>query len=133
MHTYSPYRLAALEPRALGLGVAGATLRAVTVAAALACGAGTSMAGDAALKITSFTVSADPLSGNFAFADDLFSNQLYNLSAKEAGMAAREAGARRLMLTHLWPRVDPRRSVAEGSDAFGEAVTLAAPHLVTRV
>jgi hypothetical protein len=37
------------------------------------------------------------------------------------------------MLTHLWPRVDTRRSVAEGSDAFGEAVTLAAPHLVTRV
>ncbi len=56
-----------------------------------------------------------------------------HMSAKEAGEAAREAGARRLMLTHLWPRVDSRRSVAEGSDAFGEAVTLAAPHLVTRV
>ncbi len=56
-----------------------------------------------------------------------------HLSAKEAGRAAREAGARRLMLTHLWPRVDPRKSVDEGSDAFGEAVTLAAPHLVTRV
>ena len=56
-----------------------------------------------------------------------------HMSAKEAGQAAREAGARRLMLTHLWPRVDPRRSVEEGSDAFGEAVTLAAPHLTTRV
>jgi ribonuclease BN (tRNA processing enzyme) len=56
-----------------------------------------------------------------------------HLSAKEAGRAAREAGARRLMLTHLWPRVDPRKAVEEGSDAFGEAVTLAAPHLVTRV
>jgi ribonuclease BN (tRNA processing enzyme) len=56
-----------------------------------------------------------------------------HLSAKEAGEAAREAGARRLMLTHLWPRVDPRRTVAEGSDAFGEAVTLAAPHLTMRV
>ena len=56
-----------------------------------------------------------------------------HLSAKEAGTAAREAGARRLMLTHLWPRIDPRRSVDEGSDAYGDAVTLAAPHLVTRV
>jgi hypothetical protein len=90
MHTYSPPRLAAPEPRALGLGVAAATLRAVAVAAALACGAGASMAGDATLKITSFTVSTDPFSGNFAFADDLFSNQLYNLSAKEAGGALGE-------------------------------------------
>jgi ribonuclease BN (tRNA processing enzyme) len=55
------------------------------------------------------------------------------MSAKEAGTAAREAGARRLMLTHLWPRNDARHTVEEGSDAFGEAVTLAAPHLVTRV
>jgi hypothetical protein len=83
MHTYSPYRLAAPEPRALGLGVAGATLRAVTVAAALACGAGASMAGDATVKITSFTVSAADFSGNFAFAVDPF--QSYNLSALEAG------------------------------------------------
>jgi ribonuclease BN (tRNA processing enzyme) len=56
-----------------------------------------------------------------------------HMSAKEAGTAAREAGARRLMLTHLWPRNDARHTVEEGSDAFGEAVTLAAPHLVTRV
>ncbi len=56
-----------------------------------------------------------------------------HLSAHEAGTAAREAGARRLMLTHLWPRLDPVASVEEGSDAFGEPVTLAAPHLVTRV
>ena len=83
MHTYSPYRLAAPEPRALGLGVAGATLRAVTVAAALACGAGASMAGDATVKITSFTVSAADFSGNFAFAVDPF--QSYNLQALEAG------------------------------------------------
>jgi ribonuclease BN (tRNA processing enzyme) len=56
-----------------------------------------------------------------------------HLSAHEAGTAAREAGARRLMLTHLWPRLDPVTSVEEGSDAFGESVTLAAPHLITRV
>jgi ribonuclease BN (tRNA processing enzyme) len=56
-----------------------------------------------------------------------------HLSAHEAGKAARDAGARRLMLTHLWPRLDPHRVVDEGSDAFGEAVVLAAPHLVTRI
>ena len=56
-----------------------------------------------------------------------------HLSAREAGIGAREAGARRLMLTHLWPRLDPSESVREGSEAYGDAVTLAAPHLVTRV
>jgi len=85
MHTNSPYRLVAPEPRALGLGIAGATLRAVAVAAALACSAGASLAGDATVKVTSFTVSAAEFSGNFAFAMDPF--QSYNLSALEAGGA----------------------------------------------
>jgi len=56
-----------------------------------------------------------------------------HLSAREAGLAARNAGARRLMLTHLWPRLDPHLVVEEGSDAYGEPVVLAAPHLLTRI
>jgi ribonuclease BN (tRNA processing enzyme) len=56
-----------------------------------------------------------------------------HLSARQAGAAAREARAHRLVLTHIWPQVDPEASVAEGSEAFGEAVTLAVPHLVTEV
>ena len=56
-----------------------------------------------------------------------------HLSAREAGEAAREAGAERLVLTHLWPLVDPARAAEEGSDAFGAPVTLAAPHMVTTI
>jgi ribonuclease BN (tRNA processing enzyme) len=56
-----------------------------------------------------------------------------HLSARQAGEAARAAQARRLMLTHLWPTLDPVASVEEGSEAFGHAVTLAAPHLVTHI
>jgi ribonuclease BN (tRNA processing enzyme) len=56
-----------------------------------------------------------------------------HLSARQAGEAARAAKARRLMLTHLWPMLDPVASVEEGSEAFGHAVTLAAPHLVTHL
>src|SRR5262249_38695774 len=54
-----------------------------------------------------------------------------HLSARQAGEAARAAQAKRLMLTHLWPTIDPVASVEEGSEAFGKSVTRAAPHRVT--
>lgn len=54
-------------------------------------------------------------------------------SAHQAGELAREAKARRLMITHLWPTLDPVASVTEASEAFGREVTLAAPHLSTQV
>ena len=56
-----------------------------------------------------------------------------HLSARQAGEAARDAGARKLMLTHLWPALDPIASVEEGSEGFGKAAVLAAPHLVTHI
>ena len=55
-----------------------------------------------------------------------------HLSAREAGRRRARRSAQRLVLTHLWPQSIPR-AVAEGSEAFGDAVMLAAPHLVTVV
>jgi ribonuclease BN (tRNA processing enzyme) len=60
-------------------------------------------------------------------------NSGIHLSARQAGAAARAAAARRLMLTHLWPGLDPNASVVEGSEAFGREVLLAAPHQRTRI
>ncbi len=37
------------------------------------------------------------------------------------------------MLTHLWPTVDPAVTAAEGSEAFGAEVTLAAPNLQVKI
>lgn len=56
-----------------------------------------------------------------------------HLSAEQAGSAARQAEARRLMITHLWPKLDPAVSVAEASAAFGTPVDLARPGLTVSV
>jgi ribonuclease BN (tRNA processing enzyme) len=48
-----------------------------------------------------------------------------HLSARQAGESARAAGAAGLILTHLWPTLDPERSRAEGSEAFGAEVDVA--------
>jgi ribonuclease BN (tRNA processing enzyme) len=74
--------------------------------------------GRADLVISEATYQTNGKPGNFP----------WHLTAAEAGQAAREAGARHLMLTHLWPTLDPVVSIAEASETFGREVTLAAAH-----
>lgn len=56
-----------------------------------------------------------------------------HLSARQAGAAARAARARKLVLTHLWPTLDPLVSIEAAQEAFGASVTLAAVHQKLRV
>jgi ribonuclease BN (tRNA processing enzyme) len=48
-----------------------------------------------------------------------------HLTAPEAGRAAAEAGARQLVLSHLYPMPDDRRRVAEAAAHFGGPIHLA--------
>src|SRR5439155_24806057 len=48
-----------------------------------------------------------------------------HLSARQAGETARAVQAGRLLLTHLWPTMDPERSRAEAAAAYGHAVEVA--------
>ncbi len=57
----------------------------------------------------------------------------HHLTAAEAGALARAAGVDRLMLTHIPPVVDPRRSVEEAEAEFGRAVELAVPGMEVRL
>jgi len=53
---------------------------------------------------------------------------ILHLSARQAGAMAREAGVGRLVLTHLWPEVDPEEARAEAEASFGRAVEVAVEH-----
>ena len=57
----------------------------------------------------------------------------HHLTAGEAGLIGSEAGAAKLMLTHIWPALDPERSVQEAEHTFGKAVMLAVPGMAMKV
>ncbi len=57
----------------------------------------------------------------------------HHLTAGEAGLIARRAGVEKLMVTHIWPALDPERSVQEAEHTFGKQVSLAVPGMVVRV
>ncbi|HEY5012210.1 MAG TPA: MBL fold metallo-hydrolase [Acidimicrobiia bacterium] len=83
-------------------------------------------------SVDAFASNADLVLSEATYQHDDIRSSLH-VSARQAGEAARAASARRLMLTHLWPSLDPAVSVAEGSEAFGEAVVLAAPNLTVTI
>ena len=56
-----------------------------------------------------------------------------HFSARQAGSTAKAAGARRLVITHIWPTLDPDASRAEAEAAFGAPVEVAAIDAVYEV
>ena len=50
-----------------------------------------------------------------------------HLSGRQAGQLARAAGARRLVLTHIWPVTDRAAVKAEAEEEYGAPVELAEP------
>jgi ribonuclease BN (tRNA processing enzyme) len=57
----------------------------------------------------------------------------HHLTSHAAGLLAREAWVRQLMLTHFWPGIDRNLFAEEAERAFGAPVTLARPGLVQPV
>lgn len=56
-----------------------------------------------------------------------------HLTSHQAGVLARKAGARQLMLTHFWPGLDRSLFAEEAERAYGAPVILARPGLVQPV
>ena len=84
-------------------------------------------------RVGAFEPGADLVLSEATYLHDSIPAPIH-LSAKQAGEAAREARAQRLILTHLWPHDRPAQSrPRRAAEAFGGAVTLAAQDLVTTI
>jgi ribonuclease BN (tRNA processing enzyme) len=83
-------------------------------------------------SVDAFTPGADLVLSEASYLHEHRRSSIH-LSARQAGTAAREARAKRLILTHLWPFVDHEAVLEEGAEAFGDPVSLAAQHLVTTI
>ena len=57
-------------------------------------------------------------------------NEMQHLSGRQAGQQAKQAGAGQLMITHVWPALDPADVAAEAAEAFGDPVESAVEGLV---
>ncbi len=56
-----------------------------------------------------------------------------HMSARQAGATARAAEVKRLLLSHLWPTVDPAASALEAAASFGAPVEVARMNITYRV
>lgn len=79
-----------------------------------------------------FGAGADLVLSEASYQDAHFGSPIH-LSARQAGERARDARARRLMITHIWPTLDPAVSIEEAAAGFGAEVLLASPRLALRV
>jgi ribonuclease BN (tRNA processing enzyme) len=59
------------------------------------------------------------------FVDATYPGEVQHLTARLAGLTARAAGVRRLVLTHLMPGEDPEAHLAEARASFGGSVSVA--------
>jgi ribonuclease BN (tRNA processing enzyme) len=56
-----------------------------------------------------------------------------HLTAEEAGQLAAKANVGRLMLTHIWPQLDPKVSIEQAKRHFSGEVLTANDHLSVEI
>jgi ribonuclease BN (tRNA processing enzyme) len=77
--------------------------------------------------LTRLAEDTDVLLSEAAFHDGTPNPPAMHLTGREAGECAEQAGARRLIVTHIPPWNDPQRSLAEATSAYNGPIDLAQP------
>ena len=67
------------------------------------------------------------------YQDDTKSDYPFHLTARQSGVLAREAGAGRLIMTHLPPSLDPKVSIEEAAREFEGETLVATPGMVIQI
>lgn len=83
-------------------------------------------------RLVEFFKNCDVLICEAAYQGDKGKDYLH-MSAKEAGLFARQAAAKRLYLTHIWPELDPAISKREAEEAFGRSVCILRDHMIIEI
>jgi ribonuclease BN (tRNA processing enzyme) len=77
---------------------------------------------------------ADLLLAEATYVDEVPDNlRPYLTSARDAGRQATQAGAGRLLLTHLWPGTDPQAARAAAGDGYDGEIAIATPDVVVEL
>ncbi|MGH2707652.1 MAG: MBL fold metallo-hydrolase [Actinomycetota bacterium] len=84
---------------------------------------------DGRARLVALASDADLLIAEATMQEPVPELEEVHMTAREAGELAAEAGAARLMLTHLWPGLDPSVSVAAARQSFGGEVITATDNL----
>ncbi|HXF74243.1 MAG TPA: MBL fold metallo-hydrolase [Actinomycetota bacterium] len=113
-----PFRVRSAQMEHLGIPAAGFRLEADGAVLAYSGDTGPTPA------LVRLAADADVLLSEATWqeGDDL---KPFHLSARQAGAHARQAGAGRLVLTHIWPTHDPERSREEAAEAFDGPIDVA--------
>ena len=81
--------------------------------------------------IAELAANVDLLIADATFVDDVPAPRTAFLSsARQAGAYAQTAGAKALMLTHLWPGTDPDAAFAAAAETYDGPVEVATPGLI---
>ena len=76
-------------------------------------------------ELTDACRDADLLICEATYVDRITSDPGVHMWAREAGRLAADAGAKRLVLTHIWATIDPEESVREAAEEFDGPVEAA--------
>lgn len=84
-------------------------------------------------EVTQLSMNSDLLLAESTWLEAPIPDQVGHMTPKDAAILARTSGSKELVLTHIWPHVDPEICRQEAELELGDSVRVAAPGMSFRV